>query len=85
MDKPQTLVYEELKSGIVEQINKSGLPFFVVEYILKDFLAEVHEASKQQCEYDKQQYENYLSIQNQSQQVDDYFAEDGIDTEKKEE
>lgn len=85
MDKPQTLVYEELKSGIAGLINNSGLPLFVVEFILNDFLIEVRKVSKQQYEYDKQQYENYLSIQNQPQLMDDDIAEEDICTEKKEE
>lgn len=85
MDKPQTLVYEEFKNGIAGLINNSGLPFFVIESVLKDFLIEVREVSKQQCEYDKQQYEHYLSTQNQPQQMEDNLAEDDIGIKKKEE
>lgn len=85
MDKPQTLVYEEFKNGITELINKSGLPFFIIESALKDFLIEVREVSKQQYEYDKKQYERYLSIQNQPQQKNDDVVEDDVGVEKKEE
>lgn len=60
MDKPITLVYEDFKSDIAELINNSGLPPFVLESVVKDFLAEIHDVAERQYEYDKEQYESSL-------------------------
>lgn len=60
MNKPITIVREEIKDKIAEVINSSGLPAFVIEPILNDFLIEVRNIAKHQYEYDKQQYEMTL-------------------------
>ena len=56
MNKPITIVREEVKEQIAAIINNSGLPAFVVEPILQDFLMEVRNIAIRQYEYDKQQY-----------------------------
>lgn len=60
MNKPITVVREEIKEKIAEVINTSGLPAFVIEPILQDFLVEVRNVARHQYEYDKQQYEMSL-------------------------
>ena len=60
MNKPITVVREEMKAKIADIINTSGLPAFVIEPILNDFLIEVRNVAKHQYEYDKQQYEMAL-------------------------
>ena len=60
MNKPITVVREEVKEKIAEIINTSGLPAFVIEPILSDFLIEVRNIAKYQYEHDKQQYEMSL-------------------------
>ena len=57
MNKPITLVRDEFIKNIVELCNDSGLPFFVIEDILKNLIQEIHAASMQQLESDKKQYE----------------------------
>lgn len=64
MEKPLTLVFEELKKDIADLINCSGLPAFMVEPILKEYMNEVHVSAMRQYEYDKEQYEAYLSDYN---------------------
>ena len=64
MNKPITVVREEIKDKIAEVINSSGLPAFVIEPILNDFLIEVKNVVKHQYEYDKQQYEMALKNEN---------------------
>lgn len=58
--KPITLVKEEFLSNLVDLCNNSGLPFFIIESILKDFVQEVHVASQKQLETDRVQYEKAL-------------------------
>lgn len=59
MNKPITVAYEDLKNEIADSINKSGLPAFVIESIIKDFLIEIRDVAKKQYEYDKKQYEQH--------------------------
>lgn len=61
MSKPITVAYEDLKSGIAELINGSGLPAFMIEPVIKDFLIEIKDVAKQQYEYDKEQYDAEMS------------------------
>lgn len=60
MNKPITIVREEVKEQIAAIINNSGLPAFVIEPILQDFLIEVRNVAVRQYEYDKQQYNAFL-------------------------
>lgn len=59
--KPITLVKEEFVNNLVDLCNNSGLPFFIIESTLKDFVQEVHIASQKQLEADKVQYEAALN------------------------
>lgn len=60
MDKPVTIIREELIESMVGLINESKLPLFVIESILKDLHLEVKNAAKQQLEIDKQQYQSSI-------------------------
>ena len=70
MNKPITVVREETKAKIAEVINASGLPAFVIEPILNDFLIEVRNVAKHQYEYDKQQYELALKKESDKKEND---------------
>lgn len=59
MEKPSSLVKEETEKAIVEIINTSPLPPFVLELILKCILAEVHDVAVKQLESEKQYYESH--------------------------
>lgn len=56
LEKPITLAREDFIKHIVELCNDSGLPFFVIEDVLKNLLQEIHGASLKQLEEDKRQY-----------------------------
>lgn len=58
MDKPITIASKELIEKLYNDINGSGLPFFVIEYILKDIVRDVHSASAKQYSLDKSKYED---------------------------
>lgn len=57
MNKPITMVREETKKALADVINNSGLPPFVIEPILVEFLNETRYAAQQQYEAEKAQYE----------------------------
>lgn len=76
MDKPQSVVYEELRSGIAQLINDSGLPAFMVEPIMRDFVMELRDIARNQYETEKSQYESYLASQDTPAEVDAEIIED---------
>lgn len=56
MNKPITIIREEVKQGIADIINNSGLPAFIIEPIIQEFLVEVKNVAKLQYERDLEQY-----------------------------
>lgn len=78
MNKPATIVYEELKRDIAELINASSLPPFVLESLIKDFFIEISDVAKKQYEYDKEQYESELNVFNSQEAAIDTAPEDCI-------
>ena len=57
MNKPITVIREETKEKIADVINSSGLPAFIIEPILQEFLIETKNVAMRQYEHDKKQYE----------------------------
>lgn len=60
MNKPITLLYEDFKKELTNLINHSGLPAFIVETVLQNYLAETKIIVKKQYESDTKRYEEYL-------------------------
>ena len=61
INKPTSLVKEEFTNELINLCNNSQLPLFVIEYILKDLIQEIHTLSKRQYEVEKQQYEDAVT------------------------
>lgn len=61
MIKPSTIVYEEFKQNLANLINNSGLPAFIVEPVLRDFLTETQIMAQKQYMADKAAYEKALA------------------------
>lgn len=70
MNKPITVVREETKKNLADVINNSGLPAFVIEPILMEFLNETRIAAKRQYELEKVQYEQALIQESEKENVD---------------
>lgn len=64
-NKPITLVRDDFIKNIVELCNNSGLPFFVIEDVLKNLIQEIHSASIQQVEEDKKRYEDKIATKSE--------------------
>ena len=60
MNKPITVAYEEFKQQLADLINNSGLPIFMIEPILQNYLTEVRALIKRQYEMDRSSYEASL-------------------------
>lgn len=85
MDKPMTLLYEEIKQGVAELVYGSGFPAFVVKPIIKDLLDDIENIEKRQYEYDREQYEIYLKSQCVTSDIRDFENEDAVNAKPKEE
>lgn len=57
MEKPLTVARQEFAENIVEVINNSGLPAFVMLEIVQSCERELNKLSQQQYEKDKEKYE----------------------------
>ena len=57
IEKPMILARQEFINKLVEDINGSGLPMFVVEPILRDVYAEVKTMMQKQYEAELTRYE----------------------------
>jgi hypothetical protein len=60
MNKPSTIIYEEFKQELANLINNSGLPAFIIEPVLRDYLNEVMLMAQRQYQADKANYEQSL-------------------------
>lgn len=69
MNKPITLIREETKQQLADVINNSGLPAFVIEPILAEFLNETRMAAKKQYEIEKTQYELFLKQEQEKTEI----------------
>ncbi len=60
MDKPITIIIDEFKKKLADDMNESNLPPFILETILKDLHQEVFMLSRRQLEEDKIRYNQSL-------------------------
>ena len=59
MDKPITLQIEQFKQELIRLVNESGIPIFLLDYILKDLSNEIHILSKDQLKKDETAYQDH--------------------------
>lgn len=62
MNKPFSIIYEEFRQELMNLINNSKLPPFIIESVLQNYLNEVHSFAKNQYNLDKKRYEESLSV-----------------------
>lgn len=68
VQKPMTMLRDEFLQDILSVCNNSSLPYFVIEYLLKDIIADVHTASIRQQQVNKESYEKRMLSQRQKEQ-----------------
>lgn len=61
-EKPVTVVRQEFIDGLVNYVNNSNLPLFVIEPILRDVYIEVKTMSQKQYESEKAEYEQRMQM-----------------------
>lgn len=58
--KPVSMLRDELVQKLVDDVNDSGLPLVLTEYIVRDLYEEVRAAAMKQYEKDKEDYQAAL-------------------------
>lgn len=59
--KPVSMLISDLKDAIVAAINNCGLPLSIVSYVYDELGAEVKQATAQQAEAERKEYESALA------------------------
>lgn len=54
--KPISMVREELINKLVAAANESGLSYFMLEYIFRDLLSEIHNGAVRQAQAEREEY-----------------------------
>lgn len=60
VEKPIVIAKEELCQKITKEINESGIPLFIIEYVLKDMLNDIHNINQQILKNEKVKYQAEL-------------------------
>lgn len=66
MNKPLSVMKDEFENEIVNLVNQSGLPLFIVEYVLSNILANVKVAAKKQFDIDLKTYKESIIMEAKS-------------------
>lgn len=69
MDKPFSVRKEEFEKGLVQLINDSGLPSYMIEPIIRAYSLEVKELCRIQTENERRQYLEALKEQETKDEV----------------
>lgn len=69
MNKPFSMVFKEFEQNMANLINNSGLSPFIVELVLKNYLNEINNVTKNQYQIDKNEYEKSLLEANDKKEV----------------
>lgn len=59
--KPLVLARNEFLQKLIQTANDSGLPFVIMEYVVRDFYDEVRKSATQQYEKENEEYNNLLN------------------------
>lgn len=61
VNKPLSVARRDFMNSLIELVNESGLPPFVLESVVKDIYNEIRILSQKQLEADLKQYNELLS------------------------
>lgn len=75
IQKPLTLRKEEYMQILTQATNDSGLPMFIIEYVLKELLLEVSSLAKEELKMSQEQYNKILEKQNKISEQQDGISE----------
>ena len=61
MRKPLVIARNEFLQNLIQAANDSGLPFVIMEYVVRDFYDEVRKSASQPYENEKKEYDKLLA------------------------
>ena len=56
MNKPASMMIQEFKNGLVQLINNSGLPAYILELVIGEYYTNLKNLSEAQTQQEIQQY-----------------------------
>lgn len=69
IQKPISIILDELRTNIVSQINSVNLPICLIEPIIRDIYVEIRNISEMQLKKDKEEYFKMIENQNKEGSV----------------
>lgn len=63
MEKPITMIIDDTKNSIIAAINRSGLPAFILEMIIKDIYNEISQAANSFAENERKIYNDSVKVE----------------------
>ena len=69
IQKPISIILDELRTNIVYQINSVNLPICLIEPIIRDIYVEIRNISEMQLKKDKEEYFKMIENQNKEGSV----------------
>ena len=83
MNKPLTMIIKETKSKLANVCNESGLPFAVLDLVVKDFYLELHSLAERQSLEEETAYINAIKEENKKDKdLDSVISEQDLSTNK---
>lgn len=83
MNKPLTMIIKETKSKLANVCNESGLPFAILDLIVKDFYLELRSLAERQSLEEETAYINAIKEENKKDKdLDSVISEQDLSTNK---
>lgn len=73
--KPATMLMEQFASSLAKLVTESGLPPYLIEYILRDLCSEVHALALKYAREEKTAYEKAAADAKKNEKTDEGAAE----------
>lgn len=70
INKPITIVIDELEHDLIETINNANIPFCLVEPVLERILTGVKSVAAQQLQMDKESYKKALEANKKATEIE---------------
>lgn len=83
MNKPLTMIIKETKSKLANVCNESGLPFAVLDLVVKDFYLELRSLAERQSLEEETAYINTIKEENKKDKdLDSVISEQDLSANK---
>ena len=70
MDKPITMIINELKSKIINECNQSGLPPVILDLIMQGIYLEIHRLAEKQSSEEETAYKEAIKSEKSKEDLE---------------